>query len=207
MHDIIAKTQKYSSLRPSAKNSNGKQGPSQDPLNSHKRHQNLLRGSQHPGILRVATWNVQGASPSKMPGIYNALEEHCIDICTLTETKWTFVTGDWHVLDKRWRAARVDFDSAEMDRANIPSLQRGSLCLLVRSSLQAEAFLLQKREGPLNMAQWRLMSLKWTSNIVLSGVYRSPSDNTTAVVEEQMQVIEAYMDTPEQKAGHPAYGW
>jgi hypothetical protein len=131
-----------------------------------------------------------------MPGIYNALEEHCIDVCILTETKWTFVTGDGHVLDKRWRAARVDFDSVEMDRANIPSLQRGGLCLLVRSSLQAEAFLLQKREGPLNMAQWRLMSPKWTSNIVLSGVYRSPSDNTTAVVEDQMRIIEAYMDTP-----------
>jgi hypothetical protein len=65
------------------------------------------KGSQHPGILRIATWNVRGASPSKMPGIYNALEEHGIDVCILTETKWTFATGDGHVLDKRWSAARL----------------------------------------------------------------------------------------------------
>jgi hypothetical protein len=76
-----------------------------------------------------------------MPGIYNALEEHGIDVCILTETKRTFATGDGHVLDKRWSAARVDFDSSEVDHTKIPSLQRGGLCLLVRGSLKAEAFL------------------------------------------------------------------
>ncbi len=85
-----------------------KRSLSQDTRNSHKRRQVLPKGSRHPGILRIATWNVQGASPSKMPGMYNALEEHGIDVCILTETKWTFATGDGHVLDKRWSAARVD---------------------------------------------------------------------------------------------------
>jgi hypothetical protein len=90
----------------------------------------------------------------------------------------------------------VDFDSSEVDCTKIPSLQRGSLCLLVRGSLKAEAFLLQKKEGPLNMAQWRLMSPKWSSNIVLGRVYRSPSENTTSAVAEQFQHIESFMDPP-----------
>jgi hypothetical protein len=40
------------------------------------------------------------------------------------------------------------------------------------------------------------MSPKWSSNIVLGGVYSSPSENTTSAVAEQFQHIESFMDPP-----------
>jgi hypothetical protein len=57
-------------------------------------------------LCRIGTWNVAGANPSKTAMIFHALEKRAVDICVLTETHWSFATGDWFLRDDLWRVEK-----------------------------------------------------------------------------------------------------
>lgn len=69
---------------------------------------------------------------------------------------------------------------------------------MVNKSLDAHVTLLDKIEGPLNIARWLVTCARWDHNLVLTGVYRSPSDKTTLTVEAQFTAIAKFMSLPPQ---------
>ena len=123
----------------------------QPPRESQKKR--VIPPQQPPtSTCRVGNWNVCGASPSKMPLIYQSLERRSVDICVLTETKWTFATGDWLTQDSAWEAHRVDFLGGYFSSRALNTLKRGGVSLLVNKNLEAQVYLIDKMEGPLNIA-------------------------------------------------------
>jgi hypothetical protein len=143
----------------------------------------------------VATWNVCDATNTKLPLILHSLDQHAIDICLLTETKWTYATSDWFIDDSLWEAYRVDFLDTSITQVPLNKLRRGGLCLLVNKGIQARVQLLDhsKQDGPLTTTQWRISTGAWEYNLVLAGVYRSPNTTDTAPLKDQFETIERQM--------------
>ncbi len=114
---------------------------------------NACRKSDPRAICQVATWNVCNATDTKVPLILHALDQHAINICLLTETKWTYATSDWFINDSLWEAYRVDFLDTSITQLPLNKLRRGGLCLLVNKGLQARVQLLDKQDGQLTTAR------------------------------------------------------
>ncbi len=140
------------------------------------------------------------ANPSKTAMIFHALEKRAVDICVLTETHWSFATGDWFLRDEAWLTSRVNFNNKSYSAEPLNKLQRGCVCLLVNRGLNATITTLRHQDGPLTLAQWRITCSEWDHNLVVTGVYRSPNTTDTAPLDTQFTQIEAYMCQPK---AHP----
>jgi hypothetical protein len=122
-------------------------------------------------ICRVGTWNVCDATSSKVPLIFDALERRSVDICVLNETKWTFETGDWFIRDEHCQVHRMDFNNQPYSELPTAKRRRGGLALLLNAGLQAQVSLIDYKEGPLNIARWRIFVPNWEHNLLVTGIY------------------------------------